>query len=233
MTTFSIDDDEDLELPLAGEHPGGHPPAWAGARPRAHYLPRPATLERAREIREIAARFITDHGLWRFSMLALARHLQCLLPTLCYYYKKREDLITDMVMRHIDGVRTRTSLAMDAVSDGNPAGELHAFAQEYLLAGIAERDFHRLTIGFAELAGPREGQSFLTRRETLREIVERRLTLHAPSLAGKPETARALSHALIDALNGAACWLEPYGIVKPAAYAGMIADWVLAEAARA
>jgi len=51
--------------------------------------------------------------------------------------------------------------------------------------------------------------------------VEGRLTAFAPSLAGKPESARALSRALLDTLSGAAVWLEPYGLVKPAAYAAM------------
>jgi AcrR family transcriptional regulator len=228
MNTLSADDDLDLDI-----QPGGTPPTWMGARPRGQYRPRPATLERARDIRDAATRFIADHGLWRFSMLALAKYLQCLLPTLCYYYKKREDLITDIVMRHIETLRHRTAQAMDDVADGRPDTELHMFARAYLLAGIAEQDAHRIMITYAGLAGPEDGQTFLTRRESLREIVERRLTLHAPSLAGKPETARALSHAVLDTLNGAAAWMEPYGVVKPPAYAAMVADWALEQAARA
>ena len=62
-------------------------------------------------------------------------------------------------------------------------------------------------------------------------MVEGRLTIHAPALAGKPEAARAISRALLDMLNSAALWLEPYGIVKPAAFAAMAADWVLDQAA--
>jgi AcrR family transcriptional regulator len=221
-----------------------NPPHWAaGPGPeraprrlmgdlRGGYRPRPATIERSREIREIAARFISRHGLWRFSMLSLARHLNCLLPTLCYYYKKREDLITDIVLRHVETLRTRTALAMDEVEDGNPATELHAFAREYLLVGLAEQDFHRLMVRYADLAGPGEGAPFITRQESLREIVEARLTAHAPCLAGKPETARALSRALLDGISGAAIWLEPYGVVKPVAYATMVTTWVLDQAVR-
>src|SRR5579872_3754761 len=82
---------------------------------RNGYRPRPTTIERSREIREIAARFISEHGLWRFSMLSLAKHLNCLLPTLCYYYKKREELIADIVLRHVETLRARTGFAMDEV----------------------------------------------------------------------------------------------------------------------
>src|SRR4029077_20026082 len=71
-------------------------PARLSGELRNGYRPRPTTVERSREIREIAARYIAEHGLWRFSMLTLAKHLNCLLPTLCYYYKKREDLIADI-----------------------------------------------------------------------------------------------------------------------------------------
>jgi len=197
---------------------------------RNGYRPRPSTIERSREIREIAAHYIAEHGLWRFSMLSLAKHLNCLLPTLCYYYKKREELITDIVLRHVETLRTRTSLAMDEVEDDSPGSELHAFAREYLLVGLAEQDFHRLMVGYADLAGPADGKPFIMRRESLREMVELRLTAHAPSLAGKPETARALSRAMLDTLSGAATWLEPYGAVKPVAYAAMVADWVLGQA---
>jgi AcrR family transcriptional regulator len=197
---------------------------------RNGYRPRPSTIERSREIREIAAHYIAEHGLWRFSMLSLAKHLNCLLPTLCYYYKKREELITDIVLRHVETLRTRTSLAMDEVEDDSPGNELHAFAREYLLVGLAEQDFHRLMVGYADLAGPAGGKPFIMRRESLREMVELRLTAHAPSLAGKPETARALSRAMLDTLSGAATWLEPYGAVKPVAYAAMVADWVLGQA---
>src|SRR5882724_11881730 len=117
---------------------------------RNGYRPRPATIERSREIREIAAHYISEHGVWRFSMLSLAKHLNCLLPTLCYYYKKREELITDIVLRHIETLRTRTGIAIDEVEDHSPANELHAFAREYLLVGLAERDFHTLMVGYAE-----------------------------------------------------------------------------------
>ena len=115
---------------------------------RNGYRPRPATVERSREIREIAACYITEHGLWRFSMLALAKHLNCLLPTLCYYYKKREELITDIVLRHVETLRARTSLAMDEIKDIKPCDALHAFAREYLLVGLAEQDFHRLMVAY-------------------------------------------------------------------------------------
>ena len=165
-------------------------------------------------------------------MLSLAKHLNCLLPTLCYYYKKREELITDIVLRHVETLRMRTGLAMDDVVDDSPGSELHAFAREYLLVGLAEQDFHRLMILYADLAGPVDGMPFLTRHESLREIVEGRLTAYAPGLAGKPEAARALSRAMLDMLSGAALWLEPYGVVKPVGYAEMATNWVLDQAAR-
>jgi AcrR family transcriptional regulator len=199
---------------------------------RNGYRPRASTVERSREIREIAARYIAEHGLWRFSMLSLAKHLNCLLPTLCYYYKKREELISDIVLRHVETLRVRTGLAMDEAEDESPSGELHAFAREYLLVGLAEQDFHRVMVGYAGLAGPVDGMQFITRHESLREMVEGRLTAHTPSLAGKPEAARALSQALLDLLSGAATWLEPYGVVKPVAYAATVATWVLDQAER-
>jgi len=197
---------------------------------RNGYRPRPTTIERSREIREIAARYIAEHGLWRFSMLSLAKHLNCLLPTLCYYYKKREELITDIVLRHVEALHTRTSLAMNEAEDESPSGELHAFAREYLLVGLAEQDFHRLMVVYANLAGPAEGRPFITRRESLREMVQFRLTAHAPGLAGKPEAARALSRTMLDTLSGAAASLEPYGVVKPVVYAAMVTDWLLDQA---
>jgi AcrR family transcriptional regulator len=204
----------------------------AGGELRNGYRPRPSTVERSREIREIAARYITEHGLWRFSMLSLAKHLNCLLPTLCYYYKKREELITDIVLRHIETLRARTALAMDDIKEDNPAGRLHAFAREYLLVGLAEQDFHRLMVEYADLAGPLDGLQFMTCRDALREVVESLLIAHAPGLAGKPDGASALSHALLDTLSGAATRLRPYGVVKPAAFAAMTTDWVLAQAMR-
>jgi AcrR family transcriptional regulator len=207
-------------------------PARLGGELRNGYRPRPSTVERSREIREIAARYIADHGLWRFSMLSLAKHLNCLLPTLCYYYKKREELITDIVLRHIETLRARTSVAMDECEDDSPAAQLHAFAREYLLVGLAEQDFHRLMMGYADLSGPVDGRPFIARRETLRQIVEGRLTAHAPCLAAKPETARALSRALLDMLSGAAGSLEPYGVVKPVPHAAMMTDWLLSQATR-
>jgi AcrR family transcriptional regulator len=197
---------------------------------RNGYRPRATTIERSREIREIAARYIAEHGLWRFSMLSLAKHLNCLLPTLCYYYKKREELITDIVLRHVETLRARTGIAIDETKDDNPASELHSFAREYLLVGLAEQDFHRLMVGYADLAGPVDGATFITRRESLREMVESRLTAYAPNLAGKPEAARALSRAMLDTLSGAATSLEPYGVVKPVAYAAMVTDWLLGQA---
>jgi AcrR family transcriptional regulator len=218
-----------LEHPAAGERED--PVRYTGEL-RTGYRPRPSTLERSREIRETAARYIAEHGLWRFSMLSLARHLNCLLPTLCYYYKKREELIADIVLRHAETLRTRTGLAMDESPDESPAGELRAFAREFLLVALAERDFHGLTVGFAGLAGPLDGRDFAARWESLREMVECRLTAHAPALAGKPETAKALSRTVLDTLSGAARWMEPYGPVKPVAYAAMVADWVLEQAGR-
>ncbi len=119
-------------------------------------------------------------------MLSLAKHLNCLLPTLCYYYKKREELVADIVLRHVETLRARTGLAMDEVEDGSPATELHAFAREYLLVALAEQDFHRLMVGYADLAGPEDGKPFITRRESLREMVETRLTAHAPASPANP-----------------------------------------------
>ena len=199
---------------------------------RNGYRPRPTTIERSREIREIAARFVVENGLWQFSMLSLAKHLNCLLPTLCYYYKKREELITDIVLRHVETLRTRIGLAMDEAEDGNPVSELHAFAREYLLVGLAEQDFHRLMVSYASLAGPLDGKPFIARHDSLRLIVEGRLIAHAPALAGKPESARALSRVMLDTLSGAATWLEPYGAMKPVFFAEMVANWVLEQATR-
>jgi AcrR family transcriptional regulator len=151
---------------------------------------------------------------------------------LCYYYKKREELIGDIVLRHVETLRARTCVAMDDTEADTPAAELHAFAREYLLVGLAEQDFHRLMVQYSGLAGPVDGNSFILRHEALREIVESRLTAHAPALAGKPEAARALSRALLDVLSGAAISLEPYGVVKPVAYAAMVTDWLLDQASR-
>jgi hypothetical protein len=109
---------------------------------------------------------------------------------------------------------------------------LHAFAREYLLVGLAEQDFHRLMVSYAGLAGPVEGRQFITRHESLREMVEFRLTAYAPGLAGKPEAARALGRTMLDTLSGAAASLEPYGAVKPVVYATMVTDWLLDQAAR-
>jgi AcrR family transcriptional regulator len=203
-----------------------------GGEVRNRYRPRPSTVQRSREIREIAARYIVEHGFWRFNMLSLARHLNCLLPSLCYYYQKREELITDIVLRHVETLRDRICVAMDETKDNSPGSELHAFAREYLLVGLAEQDFHRLMMGYAELSGPKDASAFMLRREALREMVEQRLTAHAPRLAEKPEEARALSHAMLDTLSGAATRLEPYGAVKPVAFAAMVADWLLDQAAR-
>jgi AcrR family transcriptional regulator len=206
--------------------------AGSGRATRRGYRPRPSTMERARDIRETAARYITKHGLWRFSMLSLAKHLNCLLPSLCYYYKKREELITDIILRHVETLRARTILAMDESEDRSPAGELHAFAREYLLVGLAEQDFHCLMTAFPELAGPTEGSAFTQRLDALREMVAVRLVAHAPALRGQPELAHALSQAMLDLLNGAATWLEPYGAVKPVAFSCMAADWIVGQAAR-
>jgi len=136
------------------------------------------------------------------------------------------------VLRHVEALHTRCSLAMDAAKDDGAAGELHAFAREYLLVGLAEQNFHRLMVCYADLAGPIEGETFIGRRKTLREAIETRLTGHAPDLAGKPETARVLSRTMLDTLNGAVASLEPYGVVKPVAYAAMVTDWLLEQAAR-
>ena len=210
------------------------PPAGAPARVQGElrngYRPRLTTLERSREIRETAARFIASQGLWRFSMLALARHLNCLLPTLCYYYKKREELIADIAFRHIDHLRTRTDLAMADVQDEKPDAAINAFAREYLLTVLAEPDFHHLMLQYPGLAGPDGGRTFVARHEALRAGLERRLMACAPGLEGKPETANALSHAMLDTLNGASAWMQPYGPVKPVTYAAMITAWVLEQA---
>jgi AcrR family transcriptional regulator len=194
------------------------------------YTPRSSTAERSREIREIAARYIAERGLWKFSMLALARHLKCLLPTLCYYYKKREELITDIVLRHVETLRSRAGLAIDGAAEETPTGKLRAFAREYLLVALAEREAHKLTVIYGDLAGPEDGEPFYARWELLREVVERLLAASAPEMPR--DACRALSRTLLDALNGAARWLEPYGLVHPVDYAGMIVDWVLGEARR-
>jgi len=221
-----------MEQPAETDRATVRVPSRLSGELRNGYRPRPTTVERSREIREIGARYIAEQGLWRFSMLSLAKHLNCLLPTLCYYYKKREELITDIVLRHVETLRARTCLAMDEAEDDSPSGELHAFAREYLLVALAEQDFHRLMVGYADLAGPVDGRPYVLRHEALREIVEGRLTAHAPSLAGKPEMARALSRSLLDTLSSAATWLEPYGAVKPVAFAAMVTNWLLDQAVR-
>ena len=205
-------------------------PGRAEGELRNGYRPRLTTLERSREIRETAARFIASQGLWRFSMLALARHLNCLLPTLCYYYKKREELIADIAFRHIDHLRIRTDLAMAEVTDEKPDAAVNAFAREYLLAALAEPDFHRLMLRYPGLAGPDGGRTFVAYHEALRAGLEQRLMACAPGLAGQPGTANALSHAMLDMLDGASAWMRPYGLVKPVTYAAMIAAWVLQQA---
>ncbi len=216
------------------EQPPGQPrdptPVRLTGELRDGYRPRPATLERSREIREVSAHYIAEHGLWHFSMLSLAKHMNCLLPTLCYYYKKREELITDIVLRHMETLRARTGLAMDEAQDESPAAQLHAFAREYLLVGLAEQEFHRLVVAYAGLAGPVDGQMFIARREILRQMVEGRLIAHAPGLAEQPDTACALAGALLDTLSGAATRLEPYGVVKPVAFAAMVTEFLLGQA---
>jgi hypothetical protein len=101
-----------------------------------------------------------------------------------------------------------------------------------LLVGLAEQDFHRLMLGYADLAGPMDGKPFIARREAMRQVVEGRLTAHAPLLAHSPEMAHTLSVAMLDALSAAALSLEPYGVVKPVAYAAMVTDWLLDQASR-
>jgi hypothetical protein len=77
-----------------------------------------------------------------------------------------------------------------------------------------------------------DGKAFIMRFESLREMAEGRMTAHAPSLAGKPETAHALSRAMLDTLSAAATSLSPYGVVKPVEYAAMVTDWLLDQAVR-
>ena len=166
-------------------------------------------------------------------MQALARHLNLLLPTLCYYYKRREDVIGDIALRHLDELRSRVGLAMDELADRDPAAMLRVFAREFLLHALAERDFHRLMTLYPLLAGASRARSFRQQFEVMREIVEGRLIAHAPALAARPELAQMLSRALLDALSGASCWLEPYGPVKPVEFAAMVADWVLDRASSA
>lgn len=181
-------------------------------------------------MREVGARLFARLGVGGAAILDVAREASVPVSPAAHGYRRRQDLVFDILHAYLDALHEYVGAADDAHQDGAAEDRLIAVVVA-LLDGIHDHaEAHQVMLtSFPTLPeAQRDSLRYVIR--TLAYRLGGPLEAVVPSLSGRREIQAPLVHSLLGMAGHAPSWLKPNGPLSRAAYGALIARAMVAAA---
>jgi AcrR family transcriptional regulator len=187
----------------------------AGVAVAHEHTRRPKTLARMRRIRRIAAILFSEGGLNGISLQDVAREAKVAPGSMQYYYSKRERLLHDVLLHHMQELMKVVEASFERHNEKNAPEAWLRDLTEGLLRAVttAERPGHRVLVHTLHTLPDIERDDIEYRLRSIRFAI----TLPLSRIGGldwSDERLEALGQAYLGMLSHAAVWFPQ---VKPTA----------------
>jgi TetR/AcrR family transcriptional regulator len=210
--------------------PTGGDPDTGGAPVSLYYNPKPQAAAKKQVLQRAAARLFAQHTCTEFGLRAVAQAAHLGPTTVYYYYRDRDDLLTDLLVNHVQAINAPVCAAFDATQEAAPHERMTALLAAFLAAVHADPDAHRtLRLNTALLSDahrPRVVGRYRQILATLREALEGCV----PALAGQPEMAKLLVRLVVGAMSESVAWFRDDGPMGAQDLAILLAAQMLVSA---
>src|SRR4051812_25992374 len=98
---------------------------------------------RRQYIRAAAAQMIAERGILRVTIRDVARAMRLNGESLCQFYSKREELLADIMVAHLDVLMRRVCDAYDHTAAETAVRRLQAIIGAFLAAALEQRQEHQ------------------------------------------------------------------------------------------
>jgi AcrR family transcriptional regulator len=176
-----------------------------GGRVTLYYNPSPGVVAKKQRMKQVAARLFAERGLAAVGLTQVSQAANLPTGTTKYYFRNRDDMLTEILFDHVVALTGRVGAAHDATAEADPATRLAALVQAFHDGVLAAPDAHRALL-FSVMLLPAEPQrSVKGRYRALLEIFVETLGQVAPGLAPSALTTSLLP-ALERLLSGVVFW---------------------------
>ncbi len=191
----------------------------------------PRMAERRARMREVGARMFSRLGIAGVAILDIAREAHVPVSAAAHGYRRRQDLVFDILYAYIDALHEYVGAAEDAHQAALPEERLIAAVHGLLDGILAYQDAHQVMLtGFPGLPDDQRE----TLRYSIRTLAYRLvgpLEAVLPDLVVRRDLRAPLVQSLFGMASHAPSWLREPGPMTRRDYAAMIAR-AMAEAGR-
>lgn len=170
--------------------------------------PTTAAIIKKRRIKEVAVRMFAERGVAAVGLSSIGMCADLPNRGVNYYYRNREDLLTDILVEHVITLTRRIGAAHDATADASPATRLEAMVLAFHTAVLAAPDAHRAMLFNTALLPPKWQVSVRGRYRYMLEVFVETLVEAVPALAPR-DAGGVLLPALERLLGGSVFWFDP------------------------
>lgn len=192
----------------------------------------PRMAERRARMRDVGARMLSRAGVTGVAIMDIARAADVPISAAAHGYRRRPDLVFDILHAYVDALHEYVGSADDAHESDDPEMRLLAVVTA-LLNGIHDhRDSHQLML--TTLPTLSDDQRDVLRYQ-MRMLVYRLacpMDLVVPGLSARRDVQAPLLHSLIGMVSHAPAWFRDTGAMSRPSYAALITRAVT-EAGRA
>ena len=194
----------------------------------AEHIPSAETEEKRRRIRQAGAMLFVERGVSGFGMSTLARQTKVSPSSMPYLYGKREELLADLVSRHVYELSQAVCAAYDATGTAAPRARLEAMLRGFLDAALADRHSHTLAMHALCALTERDRGEVRLRWRILFETLADPLLALAPACEENPRRVAMLAMAVAASVGNMLLWFDGAEELDRAEHAKRLATMLVA-----
>jgi AcrR family transcriptional regulator len=194
-----------------------------------YYNPSPGVVSKQKRMKQIAARLFAEKGLAGVGLNQVSRAANLPQGTSRYYFRNRDDMLTEILYDHVVELTERVGAAHDATAEAQPVARLGALVRAFHEGVLAAPDAHRALLFNATMLPAEPQRNVKGRYGVLLEIFLETLGQIAPALPVDAVTMSLLP-ALERLLSGVVFWGCADAGAVDARYASMVTCMMVAAA---
>jgi AcrR family transcriptional regulator len=198
-----------------------------GERVVQYYHPSPGVVAKQRRMKKVAARLFAERGLAAVGLNQVSRAANLPAGTTKYYFRNRDDMLTEILYDHVVALTARVGAAHDATAAADPVTRLASLVQAFYDGVLDAPDEHRALLYSANLLPAEPQRKVKGRYGVLLEIFLETLGQIAPGLPPRALTMSLLP-TLERLLSGVVFWSGTDGDAVDPGYASMVTSMMLA-----
>jgi AcrR family transcriptional regulator len=184
------------------------------------HAPKSEAELRRQSIRRTAARMIAEKGILRVTMDRFTNAVHASGQGQCHHYNSREELLTDIMVAHLDTLMRSVCDAYDRTAADTAGQRLEAMVGSFLDSALEERNEHRLMLRSGDVLDEKGQVSVHGRYRSLSELFAEVLMALAPGAT--PASVKVAVMSLLATMSCAPLWFRDDGAVGAATYARML-----------